>query len=246
MKEFLDLIPNVPNKGFVAWDEPGIVIGHRTWLSPANMAISMIAQSFRYRLINVMFALPSRYYLDKVPRELCHFELMMQRRGVANVYKIYKSAFTDFTYTKYLGGIQMKLPPKHLTYEYERMRREHQDALYEKLQKQETIRTMKMEKKIEKALTPEVGGEELLARAKMILPQIIDWEKAGYTNQGLINVQKLRATLEISGVKLAHNASYNLRKRLVEELHANNDALLNKLRRKYGKQVEAESIASTN
>ena len=103
------------------------------------MAIAMVSQSFRYKSVNVIFALPLRYYLDKVPRELCHFGIMMQGRVVGAVHRIYKSAYVDLTYTKFLGTIFLQLPSKQLKYVYERMRKDHQDALYETLRKQQAV-----------------------------------------------------------------------------------------------------------
>lgn len=228
MREFLDLLPNVPSKGFIGWDEPGIAIGHRTWLSPANMAIAMVSQSFRYRLINVMFALPSKYYLDKVPRELCHFELMMGRRGFANVYRIYKSAFADMTFTKHLGVIYLGWPSKQLIDDYERMRKEHQDALYERLRKEQGAREKKMEEKLQRALQPKRTFEDDVEKGVLLLPQIVDLTKD--SDQGLIDVHKMRRSFETIGIKLAHNRGYNIRKELLRRLHHNDDELLKKLR----------------
>ena len=228
MKEFLDLIPVLPTKSFVLFDESGINIGHRTWLSPANMAISMVTQSFRHKFINVIFALPSRFYLDKVPREMCHFEVMMQRRGSGAVYKIYKSAFVDQTYTKYLGTLFLGMPSKKLYDEYERMREEHQNALYERLSREQDVLIQKQDEKLEKALQPKRSFEDDVEKGMLILPQLVDTTKD--SDQGMIDVHKLRMSFDSIGIKLPHNRSYNIRKELLKRLHANNNELLNKLR----------------
>jgi hypothetical protein len=228
MKEFLDLLPALPSKSFILFDECGVSIGHRTWLSPANMAISMVTQSFRYKYINVVFALPSRYYLDKVPREMCHYEIMMQKRGVGAVYKIYKSSFVDSTYTKYLGTLFLGLPSKDLTDEYEKMRAEHQDALYERLRKEQEVIVKKQEDKLEKALQPKRSFNGDVEKGMLILPQIVDATKD--SDQGLIDVHKLRRRFDSIGIKLAHNRAYNIRKELLRRLHANDNQLLKKLK----------------
>jgi hypothetical protein len=212
MKEFLDLLPNMPSKGFVLYDEAGISIGHRTWLSPANMAISMVTQSFRYKYINVVFALPSRYYLDKVPREMCHFEIMMQRRGIGAVHRIYKSPYADMTFTKNLGVIYLRLPSEKLIDDYERLRAEHQDALYEKLRKQQTLLDTKEERKLEEGLKPQHSFEETLEKARLILPQILN-EKT-FSDQGRIDISEMRRLLNIP-----HNMAYNIRSVLLKEYH---------------------------
>ena len=228
MKEFLDLIPVLPTKSFVLFDECGVNIGHRTWLSPANMAISMISQSFRHKFINVVFTLPSRFYLDKVPREMCHYEIMMKRRGVGAVYKIHKSAFVDSTYTKYLGHLFLGLPCKDLSDEYERLREEHQNFLYERLRKQQEVLIQKQEEKLEKDLQPKRSFEDDVEKGMMILPQIVDVTKD--SDQGLIDVHKLRMCFDSIGIKLAHNTAYNIRKELLRRLNANDKQILKKLK----------------
>lgn len=222
------MLPSLPSKSFILFDECGVSVGHRTWLSPANMAISMVSQSFRYKFINVVFALPSRYYLDKVPREMCHYEVMMSRRGVGGVYKIYKSAFVDTTYTKYMGHVFLSLPSKHLFDEYERLRAEHQDALYERLRKEQEVLSKKQEQKLEKALQPKRSFEEDVEKGILLLPQIVDLSRD--SDQGLIDVHKMRRSFESIGVKLAHNKAYNIRKELLRRLHLNDDELLKRFR----------------
>lgn len=240
MREFLDLLPNVPSKGFVAWDEPGISIGHRSWLSPANMAISMVSQSFRYRQVNVFFALPSRYYLDKVPRELCHYEIMMQRRGLGFVHQIYKSSYADITFTKKLGFVHVTMPSKWLVDEYERKRAEHQDALYEKLRKEQEMLEVKEEEKMQKALAPERTFEEDVEKALLILPQIVDLNKD--SDQGMIDISEMQRNFERIGINLAHNRAYNVRKEVLKRLHANDDELLNRLRGKV--ELKKENVGN--
>lgn len=225
----LGFLPQIPSKGFIAYDEPGISIGHRTWLSPANQAINIVSQSFRYKLINVIFALPSRYYLDKVPREMCYYEVMMQRRGMANVYKILKSAFADMTYTKFLGVVHLGLPSKSLAEEYEKLRAGHQDALYERLRQEQEVIAKKHEESLKKELEPERTFMDDTEKAMLILPEIVDVTRD--TDFGLISVPNLKkAFLERLGINLAHNRSYYIRAELLRRLHANNDALLKKLR----------------
>jgi hypothetical protein len=228
MKDFLELIPVLPTKSFVLFDECGVNIGHRSWLSPANMAISMVTQSFRHKFINVIFALPSRFYLDKVPREMAHYEIMMQRRGVGAVYNIYKSSFVDATYPKYQGTLFLGLPSKQLCDEYENKREQNQNALYERLLKEQEVLTQKQDEKLEKALQPKRTFEDDVEKGMLILPQLVDTTKD--SDQGLIDVHKLRRSFDSIGIKLAHNRGYNIRKELLRRLHANDNQLLKKLK----------------
>lgn len=149
----------------------------------------------------------------------------MQARGVGAVYKIYKSSFVDLTYTKYLGTIHMLLPSSTLAEEYEAMRAEYQDALYEKLRKGEERRTALEDRKIEEDLHPQGTYEQILEKARLILPQIVNPNKD--TDQGLIDMMEIRRLLN-----LPHNKAYSVRKALLQELHAEDDKLLKELREK--------------
>jgi hypothetical protein len=64
---------------------------------------------------------------------------------------------------------------------------------------------------LEKALNPKQPFEDLLEKARLILPQIVDNTKA--SDQGRINVAEMRRLL-----KIPHNTAYNIRKELLKEL----------------------------
>ncbi len=210
--EFLELLPKVPSKGWILWDEPGVYVSHRKWLSEANQAIQFVVQSFRYKFINVFFALPSKFFLDKVPREMCHYELVMKRRGEAGVYRIIKSSFYDVTYTKFLGNVYSTLPSKKLRDAYEKMRREHQDSLYSKLTKKLQIIETKEKAKIEEEMKPKRDFEYILGQARSILEHIYNPRKK--TDQGKIDVP-----LMMRALKIPYSTAYRVRRALLEEIH---------------------------
>lgn len=112
---------------------------------------------------------------------------------------------------------------------YKSMRKEHQDALYEKLRKQQTVLEMKEERRLEEGLKPKQTLEELMEKARLILPQIVNLNKD--SGQGLIDIAEMRRLL-----KIPHNIAYNLRKELLKDLHAEDDKLLAELRRAKKKQ----------
>jgi len=193
----MEAVPNVPERGFIMFDEPGISVGHRTWLSEANQCINFVTQSFRYKFVNVIFALPSKYYLDKVPREMCHFEVVMSQRGHGSVYRILKSAFADYTFTKFICHINLKEPSKTLTNAYESARQAHMDKLYSQLTEKMKATRESAEEARKKALTsPHQEFEVLLDKTRLLLPQIID--KNRWTTHGLINMHQLKQLLGLS------------------------------------------------
>ena len=85
-----------------------------------------------------------------------------------------------------------------------------------------------MEEKLEKALQPERKFEEDVEKGILLLPQIVDLGRD--SDQGLIDVHKMRRSFESIGIKLAHNKAYNIRKELLRRLHHNDNELLKSLR----------------
>ena len=94
------------------------------------------------------------------------------------------------------------------------MHAEHQDRLYEESLKQAEAFEKQQTEKLEEALRPKQTTEDLLEKARLILPQLIDNTKA--TDQGKINVAEMRRLL-----KIPRNTAYNLRRELLKELHKN-------------------------
>lgn len=230
-KEFLDLLPEVPNKGWIVWDEVGVYLSHRRWQSEANIQIMQVLQSFRYKLINVIFTLPSATYMDIVARTMCHYLLVMTQRGRATVYRILKPTYSGSPWTKRIGGIYSEMPTMYLWDNFETRRTEHQDALYEQSRKLSEARVKGEEEKLEKTLKGRIQDDELLRIARAVLPQIVDTTKD--SDQGLIKVGRLRKVLEEStGTYINLNRGYDLRKELIVHLRADDNKILKELRKK--------------
>lgn len=226
-EEFLNLLPIVPNKGFILWDEPGVYLSHRRWQSELNIQIMQIMQSFRRKLINVIFCLPSGAYMDKVCREMCHFVIRMKKRGVGEVYRIRKN-IQGFTYFPHEGTLYSEMPTMGLWEEFRRLHVEHLDKLYEESRKKAMISEKRKVEKMEEALKPKKTFEDTLERAKLVLPQIVNLNKD--SDQGIIDVGEMRRIL-----KLPHNKAYLVRKELLKDLHAEDNKLLKELRKTHSR-----------
>ena len=209
--EFLKAIKTLPNRSFIMWDEPGVYIGHRQWYSLSNKIVSLVMQSFRFKLLNVVFCLPSMYYMDKVSREMCHFLLQMQSRGIAAVYAIRKSPLSDWTFTPYIGTLHLEPPSKELVEVYERRREEHMERLYDELGKEYEVMMLRRKQQMERALKPRLSYQEALEKARELLPEIYHPEKP--VNRGRIDTNLLKDELGVS-----HAMAYRIRAALLREL----------------------------
>ena len=218
-------------RGTVIWDEAGVYISHRKWLSEEQINIMQILQSFRYRKLNVIFTLPSAGYMDKVAREMCHFLINVQGRGVGQVYRIMKTAYQSWTYTPFMGVLYSQMPTAGLWDEFTKKHDAYIDNFIELSEKKSMAGVKRETERLEKTLKPEHTFEDDVDRAVLLLPEIVDTTKS--TDHARIDVIKMRRILyDRLGVEIAQNRGYWIRDELLKKIHENNDALLKKLREK--------------
>jgi len=130
-KEFFDVVLKLQKNSWVLLDEPAQALSHREWYSDINKAITWTVESFRFRLIHMVFTAINPALIDKVLRDyLVHFLLVMQTRGRARVYQYSPSPFNPETRTPYVGDVIVPLPTKHLIEAYEAKRESVQLSRY--------------------------------------------------------------------------------------------------------------------
>ncbi len=117
------------------------------------------------------------------------------------------------------------MPTDTLFEQFERLRTAHQERLYEDSRQKMEASEMKSKERLDKILNPTDTMKVLVDKAKLILPQIVDLNKD--TDQGRINVGEIRRLLNVP-----HNKAYNIRNKLLTELHANDDEVLKELRKR--------------
>lgn len=126
-KQFFDTVLNLPKNSWVLLDEPAQALSHREWYSDINKCITWTVESFRFRLIHMVFTAINPSLIDKVLRDyLLHFLLVMKTRGHAQIYQYAPSPFNPETRTPYLGEIMTELPSKQLRQDYEEKRKQVQ------------------------------------------------------------------------------------------------------------------------
>lgn len=93
------------------------------------------------------------------------------------------------------------------------MHAEHQEELYEQSRKGQTVQERRRAEQFEQALKPKDTYENLLEKAKLVMPQVVN-DKA-WSDQGRVNVIELQKLLKVS-----QNTAYKLRKDLLKEYHS--------------------------
>jgi Fic family protein len=117
-----------------------------------------------------------------------------------------------FTYTPFLGTIYSEMPSKTLLEKFRRVHAEHQEELYEQSRKGQTVQERRKADQLEQTLKPKQTFEDVVKKAKLILPQILN-DKA-WSDQGRINMPETMKLLKIS-----QNTAYRARRELLKHYH---------------------------
>ena len=117
---------------WLVYDEPGVTVSNRTFMSGMNMIINFFLQSSRYRQVNALFALPSLNLMDLGARSILLFMALMKERGTAQLFRIRRNHFGQSPpyWTFNAGLVKVSEPSGDLTKAYEAKRREWHEASF--------------------------------------------------------------------------------------------------------------------
>lgn len=85
---FMEMVTELPSGSVMIFDDAGLSLSSATWWDEVNMVITWTLQSFRYKIINLIFTMPQSELLDKRARNLAHFKLHIRRQGWGRLYRI--------------------------------------------------------------------------------------------------------------------------------------------------------------
>ncbi len=140
--DFMRLIDKIdreklPAGSCIVWDEAGVELGSRDFMTKSNRAISKFLQTFRKMNLGCFFTLPAFNMLDSQARKLAHFKLEPvsidkdKRKCSVKVFNLDVNATTGKEYHKYprlskkggnykLKRVNVKLPTVKLRHRYEK------------------------------------------------------------------------------------------------------------------------------
>ena len=105
---------------WLVFDEIGLEVAARDFMSMVNKVMSYVAQSFRFTKINLMCVVPDPDMVDLHVRKLSDFWILVTNRGHARVYKTKMNPFKSGSYyTPLFCDLNISLPSKDLADAYE-------------------------------------------------------------------------------------------------------------------------------
>lgn len=131
MEEFLTRLNEVKKYAWLVFDETGLEVAAREFMTIINKVMSYIAQSFRYTAVNLICVVPNPDMVDIHIRELADFWIVVTNRGHARVYRTRMNPFRSGSLsTPLLCKLNITLPSQPLCDEYESKRRMVLDSKY--------------------------------------------------------------------------------------------------------------------
>jgi len=119
-EDFFRQVKHLPQGAFIVFDEAGVTLDARRFMEMINVVTNYVLESFRYRLINVIFTVPSIKMIDINVRRLMHVLIFQKDRGFARIYKI-NMGYDGSTWAYRVGTfVNVPMPSKLLREAYEK------------------------------------------------------------------------------------------------------------------------------
>ena len=135
-EEFIALLKlKLPPGSAIMYDEVGVGMDSREFMSVINKVLSYVTMTMRYKRLVIGMSVPSMNWIDLKTRELLHIYIELQKKFINGVsYGKWQNLQTNYKFGKTyykspritqdgkpfsIGQIGFKLPPKYLTEPYE-------------------------------------------------------------------------------------------------------------------------------
>ena len=161
VEAFLDAMKDLKKGSCILFDESGISISARSFMSNTNQIMSFVGESFRFKGVDLITTVPSPNFIDTNIRQLSDFLIRMTGRGKGRVYQVSSNVFKSGDIkTPILCDIRTRKPDDGLCEQYESKRAAYLGGQYDNWLaslKEDRIRTQPKVKVYERA-------QEVIAR----------------------------------------------------------------------------------
>lgn len=168
ISEFLERVGEMGTDdkcSILIFDDAGLKYSSSRWFDELNQILGYTLQSYRYRIINVLFTIPVLKWLDRIGRGMLHGKIELKSVGNGAYYKVKYNQFNDKIYNRRTCLIKFNMPGKTLIKHYEAKKHKFLEIEYQRyLQeaKQREMRKMELDKQdIEFYITKLLKSPEL-------------------------------------------------------------------------------------
>jgi len=130
---FFKLIPYLPQMSFVQFDEGGVSMDAQLWSSAISKMMRWVAQTFRYKIVNLAICLPDFTMLDRTARLVTHALIELHDWGAALVYRVVSDHLGTMSFDMVGEVYGVSLPPEELWKAYEEKKQFAFDVMLENI-----------------------------------------------------------------------------------------------------------------
>lgn len=108
--QFMRAVKELPSGSVMVYDDAGVTFSASNFWEEVNMIIGWTLQSFRYRIVNLIFTMPASVLLDRKGRISAHYKLSLMRQGYGRLYRMKWDDNRQKMYTPRLWDIKIGPP----------------------------------------------------------------------------------------------------------------------------------------
>lgn len=210
-QEFASLVSSNNSKGdVIIWEEAATLDGAnaRTFYEHANLYMSSLFQTMRYKNQMAILTLPSNHYLDKQLRQVCHATLVMMghddKKSWGKFYLHSYNAKDNSTYDKFpkffdknkqlvkIKSLQFPLPPKWLVDAYESKQMDWKNKLQVK------VNAFMEREKIKESIKEKGVMHKILDVCKPRWEEFYDFKKKRFVPELILDDDEVRDLTDLS------------------------------------------------
>ena len=222
-KQFMKLVLELPMGRAIVFDEPSYAMGKRDWYKDLNKALVLTIESQRFKVHPLFIPIINKALLDKTIRSyLIQFQVEMNERGKATVYRIYPSQHVEKEYRYTFCHLEYDLFDNDKCSKKSCLGCSDIDNCSLFRAQYERKKALVQEERYESALDTAIKTESLELTDTQIENMLYSTKEKIVNSNGKIDVNRLRiVAYEDFGVKIGHNKAYSIKTRL--EYHHPNE-----------------------
>jgi adenylate kinase family enzyme len=127
---FLNRVRALGKCNNIIFDDSGLKYSSKRWFEELNQILGYTIQSYRFKIINVLFTCPYLSLIDSVGRNLIHARIESIKPSWAKIYQVTYADRMKKSYEKRIAICNFKEPKKDLVKYYEKEKRKFLDKEY--------------------------------------------------------------------------------------------------------------------
>lgn len=130
ISEFIERVKSLGKCSIIIFDDAGLKYSSTKWYEELNQVLGYTLQSYRYKIINVIFTIPVKDWLDRIGRGMLHGQIEMKFVGQGVYTRMKYNSYRKQVYYKRLFLMNFAKPNDDLIGNYERKKKKFLDREY--------------------------------------------------------------------------------------------------------------------